>query len=223
MFPSAITLAVSALGLNRGVSAIFGGVSFTVAAGGALILRGSNGSGKTSLLRCLAGLTLPDAGGITWNGENWPPLSEKCRATTLYLGHTHALKDDFTAQENLSDALAIDNLLATPDAQRDALLQVGLADRRDVLARRLSQGQKRRVGMARLVLALSQAPHPPQKPLWLLDEPTNALDADGVLLFTHLINAHLARGGLACIATHLALDLAKPATVLNLDQFAGGR
>ena len=207
-------LVASDLCLERGSRAIIQGLSFTVKSGQALVLRGTNGSGKTSLLRILAGFTLPDAGSVVWNGEPLKALSAQRRNAAFYLGHTNALKDDFSAHENLVDALLIDGMTITPAAQLAALDKVGLLDRRNVLARRLSQGQKRRVGLARLVLALD---HPPRKPLWLLDEPTNALDDAGVLLFTSLIRDHLGNGGIACIATHLALTLATSVKELNLD------
>lgn len=208
------TLMAHDLRLDRGARSIINGLSFGVESGKALILRGANGSGKTSLLRILAGLTVPDAGAVAWKGEIIKPLSAKWREAALYLGHANALKDDFSTHENLDDALLIDGVTVGPDAQLAALEKVGLLERRQVLARRLSQGQKRRVGLARLSLALACAPH---QQLWLLDEPTNALDAEGVWLFTGLISEHLARGGIACIATHLALELTSAMTEMNLD------
>ena len=208
------TLAAADLRLDRGARSIIKGLSFDIASGQALILRGANGSGKTSLLRILAGLTLPDAGAVVWNGAKLKALSATWRNAALYLGHTNALKDDFTAEENLLDALSIDGIAAAPAAHHAALEKVGLLDRRQVLARRLSQGQKRRVGLARLSLALSHKPH---KPLWLLDEPTNALDGKGVALFSSLMRNHLENGGIACIATHLALDLPSSVVEINLD------
>lgn len=211
------TLVARDLRLDRGARSIINGLSFAIEPGQALILRGANGSGKTSLLRILAGLTLPDAGAVAWRGESMKPLSAKWREAALYLGHTNALKDDFSADENLLDALSIDGMSASRTVQLAALTKVGLLDHRKVLARRLSQGQKRRVGLARLSLALSSAPH---KQLWLLDEPTNALDAQGVALFTGLIGEHLDGGGIACIATHLALELASTTSTMkemNLD------
>ena len=214
---SAHTLVARDLRLDRGARSIIDGLSFAIGSGQALILRGANGSGKTSLLRILAGLTLPDAGAVEWNDEKLKALSTTWRTTALYLGHTNALKDDFSADENLFDALSIDGVIATRAAQLAALERVGLLDRRQVPARRLSQGQKRRVGLARLSLALSHRPH---KPLWLLDEPTNALDRDGVALFTNLISDHLENGGIACIATHLVLNLSSPVTEMNLDLIA---
>lgn len=202
------------LRLERGSRIIIENLSFGVATGQALVLRGANGSGKTSLLRILAGLTLPDAGSVSWRAEIMRPLSATWRNLALYLGHTNALKDDFTAEENLIDAVAIDGMVIPPSEQLAALDRVGLLDRRHVQARRLSQGQKRRIGLARLSLAISHASH---KPLWLLDEPTNALDERGVAFFTSLIRDHLGSGGIACIATHLALNLTLPVVELNLD------
>ena len=138
------------LRLDRGARSIIDGLSFEIDTGQALILRGANGSGKTSLLRILAGLTLPDAGVIKWNGELLKALSPTWREAALYLGHTNALKDDFSAFENLVDALVVDGISTTPATQLQALDKVGLLDCRGVFARRLSQGQKRRVGLARL-------------------------------------------------------------------------
>ena len=211
---AADTLSVRDLRLDRGSRTIINDLSFSIDSGQALILRGANGSGKTSLLRILAGLTLPDAGAVVWNGKKLSALSAKWRSAALYLGHANALKDDFSAHENLLDALSMDGISITPTTQLAALGKVGLLEQRQVLARRLSQGQKRRVGLARLSLALSHTYH---KPLWLLDEPTNALDNEGVLLFTDLIGNHLGRGGIACIATHLALNIAASVREMNLD------
>jgi heme exporter protein A len=196
------------LSLTRGPRLLFQGLSFDVKAGEALVLRGANGSGKTSLLRLLAGLTVPDGGRATWGGEPMP------RGIAIYQGHANALKDDFTAAENLADALAFDGVVTNKDDQGQALEKVGLAERQHVLARRLSQGQKRRVGLARLLLANTSF----NKPLWLLDEPTNALDAEGVALFEGVVNTHLARGGMACIATHLPLAFGKAGRDLMLGE-----
>jgi heme exporter protein A len=192
-------LRVHDLSLTRGPRLLFQNLSFDVRAGEALVLRGANGSGKTSLLRVLAGLTAPDGGRATWDGDPIP------RGIAIYQGHANALKDDFTAAENLADALAFDGVVTGNDDRMQALEKTGLTGRHHVLARRLSQGQKRRVGLARLLLANTSFNNPLKKPLWLLDEPTNALDAEGVALFEGIVNTHLAQGGMACIATHLPL------------------
>lgn len=208
-----LELSAQDVGLSRGPRLLFSGLSFSIKTGEALVLRGANGSGKTSLLRVLAGLTTPDHGRATWCGARCG--DKLARGNAIYLGHTNALKDDFTAAENLADALVFDGVSSNAssaisiEAQHDALAKVGLAERRNVLARRLSQGQKRRIGLARLMLA--------RQPLWLLDEPTNALDADGVALFEAIVNSHLAAGGLACIATHLPLAFGNASRELFLD------
>jgi heme exporter protein A len=191
------------LSLTRGNRTLFSSLSFHVRHGEALVLRGPNGSGKTSLLRVLAGLSQPDGGTIGMRNRAWQP-----RDVALYLGHTNALKDDFTTAENLRDALQLDGIKTGTEDQYRALDRVGLLSRRQLIARRLSQGQKRRIGLARLTLS--------HKPVWLLDEPTNALDNDGVALFLAIVQDHLARGGIACIATHLNMQLAAPVRELSL-------
>jgi heme exporter protein A len=200
------------LTLTRGGRPLFANLDFALSRGEALILRGANGSGKTSLLRVLAGLTVADEGVVSWGDATWQSASPAQRANVLYLGHANALKDELTAAENLADGLGFDGVNVSVDSQHQALERVGLLTRRDLQARRLSQGQKRRIGLARLLLA--------QKPVWLLDEPTNALDAEGVTLFTEIVDEHLARGGMACIATHLMMQIHAPARELNLAESA---
>jgi heme exporter protein A len=190
------------LGLARGVKQLFSGLSFAVGSGQALVLRGPNGVGKTSLLRVLAGLTEADTGEVWVGAMRTQALSAAGRSAMLYTGHANALKDEFTGAENLADQLALDANPAGIEQQFEALRAVGLFERRDVLTRRLSQGQKRRIGLARLHLSRGV-----QKPVWLLDEPTNALDAAGSALFVQIVDAHLAEGGLAVIATHLPMAL----------------
>ena len=203
-------LAARSLALGRGERWLFRDLSFDVAPGEALVLRGANGVGKTSLLRVLAGLVTPDAGEFLLNEQPCPPLSVRHRDAMLYVGHANALKDDFSAAENLADQLALDAIHATRESQLDALRQVGLLTRRQVAARKLSQGQKRRIGMARLLLG--------ERPVWLLDEPTNALDDGGVALFVEMVDAHLAKGGVAVIATHLTLPLRTPVRELLMQE-----
>ena len=178
---------------------MFTDLSFKLAPAQALVLRGANGSGKTTLLRVLAGLTRADHGELRWNGERWTALCTGQRAASLYLGHANALKDELTAAENLAESLAFDGVAVADGEQRRSLDRMGLANRHHLAARRLSQGQKRRVGLARLALA--------RKPLWLLDEPTNALDSEGVALFSSVVAEHLKHGGMACIASHLPLAI----------------
>lgn len=203
-----MTLSVSDLTLSRGPRRLFAGLSFSLTAGQAVVLRGANGSGKTTLLRVLAGLTAPDSGELRWDGDRWTALCAAQRAASLYIGHANALKDELTAAENLAESLAFDGVDVPQGLQCQSLDSMGLAERHHLPARRLSQGQKRRVGLARLSLA--------RKPLWLLDEPTNALDTEGVALFSQVVSEHLQQGGMACIASHLPLAFAAPVQDLLL-------
>ncbi len=182
------------LACSRGEATLFRDLSFAVTSGEWLALRGANGSGKTTLLRCIAGLTRPDAGEVLWDGLPAAASQSTFRAQFVYAGHAAGIKDDLSAAENLRDTLALRAAPAAEDAMREALAQVGLDKRRHLPARRLSAGQRRRIGLARL--ALDPAP------LWLLDEPLTALDDEGERLFSGLLERHLARGGFALIATH---------------------
>jgi len=179
---------------------LFRDVSFAAQAGEWVEVRGPNGSGKTTLLRGLAGLTRLEAGEVLWNGA--PPRADEFRADVLYAGHAAGVKDELTVEENLQVALALRGITVQAGAFDEAIARVGLARRRRLPARRLSAGQRRRIGMARLVLDPA--------PLWILDEPLTALDADGEALFNALLEQHVAAGRVAVIATHQPLA-ARPA------------
>ena len=183
----------------RGERRLFAGVGFRLEAGELLYLQGRNGAGKTSLLRMLIGLLPPEAGEIRWQGENIRRLGEDYRAHLCYLGHLNAIKEELTPLENLLAAAQLaDEPLAEDDAL-DALEQVGLAGREDLACRYLSQGQKRRVALARLVQE--------KRALWVLDEPFVALDVAAVDWLASLIGAHLQRGGLAVMTTHQPVSI----------------
>ncbi len=173
-----------------------------------MLMRGANGSGKTSLLRVLAGLAGVDAGSVECQGRTLRPFAPEWRRNLIYAGHSDAIKHDFSAAENLAVLLAFDAVDVDAAAFDQALQRVHLHDRRNLPAHKLSQGQKRRIGLARLLLS--------RKPLWLLDEPTNALDVEGVELFAGIVRNHLEQGGMACIATHLPLELGATVQQLNL-------
>ena len=187
-------LEVDALACSRGPATLFRDVSFRVDAGEWLAVRGPNGSGKTTLLRCVAGLTRPDRGEVRWKGE--PARGERGRfnADVLYAGHLAGIKDDLSAEENLDGLLRLRGQSPAGEAVRSALAEVGLDKRRHLPARRLSAGQRRRIGLARLRLDPAAC--------WILDEPLTALDAEGEALFAKLLRAHLDGGGLALVATH---------------------
>jgi heme exporter protein A len=162
-------------------------------AGEVLRVAGANGRGKTSLLRILCGLLTPHAGEVRWRGSAIRALAEEFFRSLLYIGHAPALKDDLTAEENLSIActLAGDAVEGSRIASALERLQVP----RGVFVKKLSQGQRRRALLARLVV--SEA-----RPLWLLDEPFAALDTDAAGVVETLVAAHVARGGMAIYTSH---------------------
>jgi heme exporter protein A len=187
-------LAARGLTCSRGPATLFREISFDVAAGEWVALRGPNGSGKTTLLRCIAGLTRADHGDVLWDGESTRAAAGRFHASLLYSGHLPGIKDDLSAEENLRSALVLRGVTVPEGAVHAALVDVGLDKRRKLPARRLSAGQRRRIGLARLILDPAA--------FWALDEPLTALDDEGQRLFERLLERHLATGGLALVATH---------------------
>jgi len=182
----------------RGERRLFAGLSFQLEAGELLYLQGRNGAGKTSLLRMLIGLLPPEAGEIRWCGESIG--SEAFRGELCYLGHLNAIKEELTPLENLLATAHLAGETLSEDEALDALEQVGLLGREDLACKHLSQGQKRRVALARLVKE--------KRALWILDEPFVALDVAAVDWLSGLISAHLQRGGMAVMTTHQRVDIA---------------
>jgi len=193
-------LEVSNLECIRGERRLFAGVGFRLDAGEMLYLQGANGSGKTSLLRMLCSLSPAEEGEIRWRGESIGKLGEDYRRELCYLGHHNAIKEDLTPLENLLASARLADEALDEGAALDALEQVGLAGREDLACRYLSQGQKRRVALARLVNE--------RRALWILDEPYVALDSSAIGLVAGLIGAHLQRGGLTVLTTHQAVAVA---------------
>ncbi len=188
----------------RGARTLFSGVTCQVRPGELLRVRGANGAGKTSLLRMLCGLLDPTQGQVLWRDQNIAALREEFGAELIYLGHAAALKDDLTPLENLQVACTLAGQpMALPDARR-ALEQAGLRSHQNTQVRRLSQGQRRRSALARLALAQTQARW---APLWVLDEPFNALDADACTWLAGLINAQLRRAGTVVLTSHQDIPL----------------
>ncbi|MDH5535045.1 MAG: cytochrome c biogenesis heme-transporting ATPase CcmA [Betaproteobacteria bacterium] len=188
-------LDASALECVRGERTLFRDVSFALEGGSLLRIAGANGSGKTSLLRILCGLSPPAQGEVRWRGERIRALGEEYWRHLIYIGHANAVKDDLTALENLEIATAIGGRTATDGAALDALGQFGVAPCAALPARVLSQGQRRRVALARLALSA-------EVPLWVLDEPFTALDTAAVRFMESLIGGQLARGGTVVFTTH---------------------
>lgn len=181
----------------RGERRLFSGIDLAVAPGEWLHLQGENGAGKTSLLRILVGLTPPEEGEIRWRGEPVRQLAEDFRREMIYLGHHVAVKEDLTAWENLRLAAALDGEELPEGEALAALARMGLKGREELPVRVLSQGQKRRVLLARLLTRKAV--------LWVLDEPFTALDVKAVQLLSGLIGEHLANGGMAVLTSHQAM------------------
>lgn len=189
----------------RGTRRLFAGVSFALERGECLFVQGPNGSGKTSLLRILCGLARPESGEVRWNAEPVTALAEEYRAALAYCGHANALKDDLRPSENLLAAAALAGQPASPGQARAALNALGVAQLDALPVRALSQGQKRRVALARLALA--------ERRLWILDEPLTSLDVGAAATLAGLVDAHLARGGIAVLTSHQAIELRAVARV----------
>jgi heme exporter protein A len=187
------------LSARRGFTQLFARRSFRVEPACVLMVTGANGTGKTTLLRILAGLCEPSDGRVRWRGADVAPFAERLRHDVVYCGHHAALKDGLTVEENLASLVMLAGERANAADIRTALAGVALDKQMRLPARALSQGQRRRLGLARL--------HMSRRPLWLLDEPATALDHDGIALLTRLLTSHLERGGCAVVATHQALAL----------------
>lgn len=184
---------------SRGESLLFERLSFGVAAGEVLQVEGANGSGKTSLLRILAGLSAPGDGEVRWRGEDIAGRRAAFFAEVAYLGHHLGLKAELTVIENLRMAFALRGIPHAPERLDRALAAVGLADRADLPVRALSAGQRQRVALARLVSSGAA--------LWILDEPFTALDVSGIALVQTLLERHGASGGLAVLTSHQPLEI----------------
>ncbi len=207
-------LAIEGLSCMAGLRPLFHELTLQLPAGQWVALTGPNGTGKSTLLRAIAGLIRPSAGRLLWDGQPVRTTSLAWRQTVFYQGHAPALKDSLSCAENLTHWLALDHGRMIDKITVDSLLSdVGLARCRDLPAISLSAGQRRRVQLARMAATHGRA-------LWLLDEPGNALDANGLTVLHGLVDRHLAAGGCAIVATHLPLHLASPALSLDMPRFA---
>lgn len=186
----------------RGDRLLFKEVGFNLNAGGLLYVLGENGSGKSTLLRLLCGLLTPEEGSISWCGEQVKPISYFSHL--LYLGHLNGLKDDLTAIENLQVSTCLAGSAADEKSALLALKTIGIERCANLPARVLSQGQKRRVALARLWLN--------QCALWILDEPFAALDVKSIEVLAARLGEHMMNGGMAIITTHQDVEIQAQST-----------
>ena len=196
---SATRLDVQGLACERGGRALFANVSFSLCAGEWMHLQGDNGAGKTSLLRLVSGLSPASAGEVRWAGVPIRQCAEVYRAQMLYLGHTLSLKDDLSALENLQFEAAVSGEPLDEARARQGLATLGLRGREHLPLRVLSQGQKRRAALARLLTTRAR--------LWLLDEPFVALDPGAVTQLVDLLGQHVAQGGLVLYTSHQTVPM----------------
>jgi heme exporter protein A len=178
---------------------LFRDVDCELVAGRWLYVAGANGVGKTSLLRMVCGLAPVEQGSIAWNGIPIAQQKDAYRADLCYLGHLNALQESMTVQENLRFTAALSGRAPQDADIKSVLGQFGVAGRDQQLVRHLSQGQKRRVALARLALSPAL--------LWVLDEPFVAMDEAGIRMLADLIAQHLRRGGMAVLTSHQVVDI----------------
>lgn len=199
----------TSLACVRGDRELFKDISFSLEAGGLLQVRGPNGSGKTSLLRMLCGLSNPAAGEIHWRGNTIRSLGGDYLAVVTYIGHLSGTKDDLTVIENLCISSALAGFEISMAQASEALQYMGLGGRETLPVKVLSQGQRRRVALARLLVCKTS--------LWILDEPLVALDVAAVKLIQELLEIHLQQGGMIVMTTHQEIDVpAESTTQLQL-------
>ncbi len=192
---------VTNLSCVRGFNTLFDGLAFSVESGSALHVVGANGSGKTSLLRILCGLSLAESGQIQCNGRDIKEIASEYRGQLSYLGHKPALKPDLTPRENLVSLAAMRNEgSADPVSTTDEFLTHLEVDHTiNRPCRQLSAGQKQRIAIARVVMS--------RAPIWFLDEPGTSLDSGGIKLLAELMRMQLESNGLIVFTSHQGFDL----------------
>lgn len=183
----------------RGEHQLFAGVSFALNAGELMQVQGANGSGKTTLLRTLCGYIQPVTGEIKWQGGNIRQLEEDFYGDIVYLGHLNAIKDELNALENLRISCALSGCQVSDSEGIAALRRMGLRGRETFPVKVLSQGQRRRVALAKLLVSKAT--------LWILDEPLTALDVSAVSLIQEVIAEHLRNRGMVIYTTHQPLQV----------------
>ena len=192
-------LKVRELECVRGDNQLFSDIDFELEPAELLHLRGSNGSGKTTMLRALCGLLAPLSGEILWKGEPINKIRDEYFAHMTYLGHLSGIKGDLTAYENIQLYADLSGQKIKESSISEALFTLGLATRAELPTRVLSQGLKKRVALARLLVL--------KRKLWILDEPFVALDVAAVGLLEKIISDHVADGGMVVLTTHQEVEI----------------
>lgn len=193
-------LEVKELACERGEHRLFTGLNFNLSPGELMQVHGANGSGKTTLLRTLCGFVQPVRGTVHWCGQDIGEWDDDFHSEMCYLGHLNAIKDELSALENLQMSAGLAGYTVTEQQAVAALRRMGLQRREHLPVKVLSQGQRRRVALARLLIGDAH--------LWVLDEPLTALDVWAVGLMQELIGEHLSNGGMAIFTTHQPLQVA---------------
>lgn len=208
-----MSLSVNKLQCTRGDRTLFSDLSFELRGQQLMRIKGQNGSGKTTLLRTLCGLFMPDHGEILWHNKSIKKQDELFRKELLYLGHTNAIKTDLTVLENLRFHCQFTANKVSEATLLEALDTIGLFAFEYSPAQQLSQGQKRRVALARLLVSKAS--------LWVLDEPFVALDSSAVALLQSIIAKHVDKGGMVILTTHQEVPLTSGEVIsINLDELS---
>ena len=192
-------LEVTKLDCVRGDRKLFSDINLALKPGTFLQVLGANGSGKTSLLRILCGLLAPARGEVRWQGANIRSLGEEYFTAINYVGHRNGLKEELTSLENLTISSGLSGKRVSKEVAKNILDRMGLAGRHNLAARLLSEGQRRRLALSRLLSCTAT--------VWILDEMFTSLDKAAVALMTSLLKDHLANDGMAIVATHHELEL----------------
>ena len=203
-------LIIENLACQRGDKVLFHHLNLQIQAGDFVQIEGHNGIGKTSLLRIVAGFAIPLEGKVRWNSEEIFKQREAFNYDLLYLGHQSGIKPELNAWENLCFYQQISHCHQGDEILWNVLQTVGLLGREDIPAAQLSAGQQKRIALARLWLS--------EAPLWILDEPFNAIDKKGVAVLTALFEQHAQRGGIVILTSHQEVPSAQLKKI-NLEQF----
>ncbi len=197
--PSDPKLEVCDLACERGEQRLFEGLNFTLSSGELMRVQGENGKGKTTLLRTLCGFVQPTEGIVRWRGRDIQAWDDQFHSQMCYLGHANAIKDELSALENLRIGAGLAGIDVSESRAIEVLRQMGLRRKEHLPVRVLSQGQRRRVTLSRLLVGEAK--------LWILDEPLTALDVGAVALMQELIAEHLSNHGMAIFTTHQPLQV----------------